>query len=839
MKALPPLSPSRRCSALFPSPLYPGERVRVRGLRHSSFDIPSSFVIRHSSFLLALLLLSPSLTLAADAQLLDLSKALVLSPADANKQERSSIQMLVDEIAVRTQIRPLITHTPPRDPAPMIIAGVTARLKTINPDAKWPAPAGPEGYHIWTDTTGPAPILFIAADDSRGLLFGVGRLLRTLRLSRQKIELPSDINLHTAPKATLRGHQLGYRPKTNSYDGWTVAMWEQYIRDLSVFGCNAIELIPPRSDDLATSPHFPIPQMQMMSEMSRLADDYGLDVWIWYPALDRDYSDAKTVEAALKEWADVFSKLPRIDAVFVPGGDPGHTSPKILMSLLEKQTENLHRFHPKAAMWMSPQGFNAQWMSEWVEIMKQEPSWITGVVYGPQIRLPLPEIRKLIPAKYPLRHYPDITHSTHCQYPVPDWDPAFALTEAREPINPRPTQMAKIYRLFAPHTIGFLTYSEGCNDDVNKTVWSGLGWDDQTDVNEILRDYARYFISPDQADHFAEGLLTLEKNWIGPLEQNQNVEATLKLFQTMEKGASPQMKLNWRFQQALYRAYYDAYIHRRLNYEKKAEADALDQLRKASGDEILPAVDRAEQILDLAATQKPAPELRARVFELAEALFQSIRMQLSVEKYGGISGRGTNLDTIDTPLNNRAWLKQRFGIIRTLQHPDDRMKVINEILNWKNPGPRGFYDDLGNPSQQPHLVRGIGWQGDPDFYASSMSRLEDRFSIGTPLPFSWWTTAGQLFDAPLQMRYTDLDKAAAYRLRLVYGHSSDNSQIRLMANDKFEIHPPMNKQAQPLEFDLPPSTTNSGDLTLTFLPETGRGGNGRSINVAEVWLIPR
>ena len=24
---------------------------------------------------------------------------------------------------------------------------------------------------------------------------------------------------------------------------------------------------------------------------------------------------------------------------------------------------------------------------------------------------------------------------------------------------------------------GFLTYSEGCNDDVNKAVWSALGWD--------------------------------------------------------------------------------------------------------------------------------------------------------------------------------------------------------------------------------------------------------------------------------------------------------------------------------------------------------------------------
>ena len=52
--------------------------------------------------------------------------------------------------------------------------------------------------------------------------------------------------------------------------------------------------------------------------------------------------------------------------------------------------------------------------------------------------------------------------------------------------------------------------------------------------------------------------------------------------------------------------------------------------------------------------------------ELAEALYQSIRMQLNVERYKAISlGRGANLDTIDVPLNNRRWLRQRFAELRS------------------------------------------------------------------------------------------------------------------------------------------------------------------------------
>ena len=47
-----------------------------------------------------------------------------------------------------------------------------------------------------------------------------GRLLRELQDARGRVLLPGDFRVATAPRFPLRGHQLGYRPKTNSYDGW-------------------------------------------------------------------------------------------------------------------------------------------------------------------------------------------------------------------------------------------------------------------------------------------------------------------------------------------------------------------------------------------------------------------------------------------------------------------------------------------------------------------------------------------------------------------------------------------------------------------------------------------
>ena len=243
------------------------------------------------------------------------------------------------------------------------------------------------------------------------------------------------------------------------------------IRDLAVFGCNAIELIPPRSDDDADSPHFPRPPMEMMAGMSRLADAYGLDVWIWYPAMDKDYSDPETVEFALREWGEVFAKLPRMDAVFVPGGDPGHTAPEVLMALLAKANRDPAPLSTPRRRCGSRRRASTRpgWTSSSTSC-KPRP---TGLAQRRGVRpagphQPAAPARGGARAQYPIRHYPDITHSRQCQYPVPDWDVAYALTEARECINPRPEDEAAIFRQTQPYTIGFLTYSEGCNDDVNK-----------------------------------------------------------------------------------------------------------------------------------------------------------------------------------------------------------------------------------------------------------------------------------------------------------------------------------------------------------------------------------
>ena len=778
-------------------------------------------------------------------QLIDLSQAVVVVPPDLSGPESKAVTMLVEEVEKRTRIRWRRTATWPATGVPVVAVGSASAMHALagayaaelSADG---AVSVAEGYRIRIKDGRDVPAVFVIGNDARGVLFGVGHLLRTLRMSRGKVALPDDLDVTIAPHYRLRGHQLGYRDKTNSYCGWDLPQWEQYIRDLVVFGTNAIELIPPRSDDNPDSVHFPLPPMDMMVGMSQLADDYGIDVWIWFPAMDRDYADPATVEFALKEWGEVFERLPRVNAVFVPGGDPGKTPPRHLMPLLEKQTALLKSFHPEAQMWVSPQGFTQEWMDEFIGILEQEsPDWLTGVVFGPWVHIPMAEFRKLIPKKYPIRNYPDITHCLSCQYPVPDWDVAYALTEGREPINPRPLDQATIFRHVQPHTIGFLTYSEGCNDDVNKCVWSALGWDPDREVIDILREYSRYFIGERYTDDFAQGLLALERNWRGPLACNAGVYTTLQQFQAMEESASPRDLKNWRFQQALYRAYYDAYTRSHLLYESGLEEQAMDQLRQAPEKGSLVALAEAERILDLAVSKPISSNWRTRIFQLAEALFQSIHMQLSVRLYRAQEEvRGANLDGVDYPLNNRPWLKERFAELCQLTDEADRLAGIKAILEWTNPGPGGFYDDLSNSFQQPHLVKGLGFENDPAFLKSPLRKFPYR-KEPQALRLSWRCYTGSLNDASFEMHYPDLDPDAQYKVRIVYSSVNPHIRVRLEANDGVEIHPFILKKVprSPMEFDIPQEATQGGELTLRWYREQGLGGVGTGCDLSEIWLM--
>jgi hypothetical protein len=801
----------------------------------------------------SILLLWLFITHSGFAQFADFSGAAIFYPDKKNLHLQKAVQVLQEEIFKRSYVFLPVINKPPSEAKNVIAVGVEGQIdnfpETWKTAIKKLPETGKDGYKIVFLEN---KTVIIVGHDERGVLYGVGKLLRKMELTGGKVLIADKLNISSTPAYPIRGHQMGYRPKTNAYDAWSVKQYDSYIRDLAIFGANSIEIMPPRTDDDFSSIHMKLPAIKMIAEQSRICKEYGLDVWMWYPNMGSDYTSPDSIKKEMDERENVFSLLPKLDALFVPGGDPGELEPDELFSWLGKVALVLHKYHPKAKIWVSPQVFkpSKEWYDKFYAHVNRQYEWFGGVVYGPWIRTPLPEVRKLINPSIPIRLYPDITHSISCQYPVPDWDIAYAMTLGRECINPRPEDEKYIHNLYASLAQGSISYSEGTNDDVNKFVWSGQDWDPSIQVIETLREYARYFIGPDYTEDVAQGLMALEKNLRGPLLSNEHVQLTLQQWQKMEQVASTSVLSNPRFQSGLIRAYFDSYIQRRLIYETYLERQARNILERAKISGSKQAISDAKNTLSLAHEKQVSPELRERCLALADSLFRSFGAQLTIKKHHAAGGRGNFIDNIDIPLNDVLWLLDQLSETEKLNNESERIEAIEKFLHRTDPGPGGFYDNFGNPAAWKRIKAKKTWADDPGSLESPrvsfgvgltgtdwVHEVVAKGFEGQTTPLAWMNQINTLYDTPLEMEYINLDPDAQYTMRIAYT-GRFRSNIKLVA-DGVIIHDYIRMGTQPLfEFLLPSEITSDGKVTFIWVSGQEDGGEGeRGSQVAEIWLI--
>lgn len=781
-------------------------------------------------------------------QSIDLSKSPIFSPTDKATLLRS-VEILQNEVEKRTGIRLPVVKKLPKNGAVILIALENEVGKLPEPYRKaiasLPETKG-EGFKLTTVAGSNA--IIIAGKDARGILYGIGRLLRKAEMTKGKFGISDQISLSTSPKYPMRGHQLGYRPKTNAYDAFTVAGFDQYIRELALFGANTIEILPPRTDDDATSRHMKIPAAQMIVEQSRICKSYGLDVSIWYPNMGKNYLHPDSIAKELAERDQVFASLPRLDGVFVPAGDPGELEPDVLFAWLEKEATVLRKYHPKAKIWVSPQVFRPtqKWFDAFFSHANKEYPWFGGVVFGPWVKIPVQKIREILKPSIPIRHYPDITHNYSAQYPVPHWDLTWAMTLGRESINPRPFDEKAIHNALDQYGIGSVSYSEGTNDDVNKFVWSDQDWDPEIQVIETLRDYSRLFFGPEYKEAGAQAIVDLEKNWRGEVIDNDGIDVTLHQWQSMEKNAPLKLLQNPRFQMGLIRAYFDAYTRQRLVYETELEQQARRTLASASTTGAIKAIREAENSLQKAWKEPILPDYQRKCHNLADSLYKSIGAQLTMKKHGAMSGRGNFIDLINMPLNDAPYLLDQFKRIEKLSSEAEMLREIDQLLHRSDPGPGGFYDHFGDPESWYRVVPNLSWEEDPGSLQSPrigfgvglvgeewVDEIQATGFKGQVTPRAWMKQAKTLYDQPLRIRYDNLDPDATYRIRISYT-GRFRSRMKMTTDDGQAIHDFIQTGEQPtFEFNVPKAATADGKVTFEWTCGEGERGS----QVTEIWLM--
>jgi hypothetical protein len=723
----------------------------------------------------------------------DISKAAIVVSA-SNPKHTKAAEMLQEEIEKRTGVRLAIIESMPKGGVSVIVLGT---VKSLCGGPVVPSKA--EGYAIWVDTKNrKAPIVYLVGRDDRGVLFAAGRLIRLAQMSEGNISIATDVRIATAPKYPLRGHML---IPDGKFIEWNAAGYEQYIRDLVIFGTNSFELNRPRS------------------YVADILDSYGLDSWLFF-------GHGKVVDMkSIEDVEERFAELKGLDHVFIPLGDTsGVESTEVMIPATEHFAPLLRQVHPSAGIWLSHQNqqYHAENSNEYLfgYIQNVQPDWLEGMVYGPWAHWDIPGLREHTPKQYKIRHYPDICHNRRCQYPIPKWDRAFARVWGRNGIRTMPRMVARIHNMTAASTEGFIAYNHtGCNNDLDKFVFSAMAWDPNTDLNQMLREYGKVFFGDELADDVAQGLLMLEDNWTGPIAENGRIEKTLEHWKDIARR-SGKVTSNWRVELFLYKAFIDAFTKRKYTLEMQYQEQAYKALKRADKDGVESAIRSARAALAHIDTEFPTKE------QLKEEL-----QSWGLGKYED-KELSEVLDNLYYAFNDRQWLEVEFEKILAMDDKAAQLAYIDRIVNWENPGPDGFYDNLGVEGKQPHLVRQKPWRDDPGYVHSPIEH--NRHKPDSTERQSWLVIALTRYDTPLLMRYEGLGPKAKYRIRVVYS-SPYSPVIRLVADGQYEVHGPLEqpKPIRPLEFNIPQQATADGNLNLQWQLMNLR----RGVGVGEVWLI--
>lgn len=241
-----------------------------------------------------------------------------------------------------------------------------------------------------------------------------------------------------------------------------------------------------------------------------------------------------------------------------------------------------------------------------------------------------------------------------------------------------------------------------------------------------------------------------------------------------------------------------------------------------------------------------AQDYRDRCWDIADYLFETVGSQTSVKKHKAQPGRGDFMDYMDTPLSNAVWFLARFDKIRQAKDEQTRLASIEQLLNRGNPGPGGFYDNLGRSVDTPRLADYPSWEEDPGSLRSPRvgfeTGLRGREWIHTvretgleesAVPLAWRHQITTLYETPLKVVYENLDSHASYLLRVTYT-GRFRAKIGLTADDEFVIHEMRERGTIPVsEFPIPNEATRDGELELTWRCAEGE----RGAQVAELWLI--
>ncbi|KPK50345.1 MAG: hypothetical protein AMK72_02465 [Planctomycetes bacterium SM23_25] len=561
-----PSDPGLQCGAVAPSCQAKSER-EMRYVEHAkSFLLASLVLLAGVNSVAGETAMMSSVQTAGNPQnegiaVGDAELAVVLGAKPSPAEKRVAV-LLTERIKNRTGMA--LAGPGGKTELRLVIGTVASneKIKAFSAGRKDIASLGADGYCIASDA-GKGELYVVGQSDS-GVVAGVGRLMREMRYTPGKLELPP-LQITEAPQMPNRGMYLWARKhffgKPDQVD--------RYIEELALWGCNALafwfEMGMFKSFDDPEARHWLAMYRRFYQTARRMGMKTGLimvvnDAYKSSPeklhispiiGCPKHYlcpSKPGSVRQIIAWQEQVLKALPRIDIYNLFPADPGGCAcsdctpwpTRGYWRIAKPLAERIHQISPKTEIWVDTWHLNHKtfggkdWKNLVASLAKDRPAWFAGFEVGlaPHHRfaaMSAEERKYYNEAKAPLMVFPDISM----------WRNHRGMLVNREYWKSLQAELND----YSPELMkGGWPYSERWNTDIASVVFLSWFWNSKKTVETVLDEYASFYFGPEAKT--GRELLNLLDDACKDPERREKIRETLA---KLESSVPAWVKKDWRW----------------------------------------------------------------------------------------------------------------------------------------------------------------------------------------------------------------------------------------------------------------------------------------------------
>ncbi len=766
---------------------------------------------------------------------------------------------------------------------------------------------GPEGFLLQTLRTDDTPLILASGIDERGCLYAVGELLRQIIFHADSITILDDLRVRTAPAFEIRGTQYGQSGVARSLAKvrpWTDDESMRAVLDYALAGANVFATGPGPIYDRIKS--YGLMTLRSFGANTGLPADKP--EWNASESIGRTgyvcLSIPEAREHMIRKCEAQFRNGPSYDFVKFQGGDGGGCEDDkckpyglTFIKTVEKMAEVIHQYHPKTRIYFTNQKFqNADDLAIFDYLNEAPRDWLWAWGYGPGSdanswqpghrqthRMDLfrypgygpyglypKEILRQLPRQQVLVYYNEITHWKYAQhayiqmYPRADKNGDLPPHWSHEIYERRPDQFLtmvynrltfyawpryyhRVFNDLMPYGVGDITHSSGHHDHFNQWMWQRLLFNPRMTVEEVVDEYCRTWFGPEAADDMAAALFLLERNMEEipgePLPVKNSIDAYYDHVKAAgEKMPAHWMRNNWIWREYMQKGALDCYVQQSARQQVALQSHIEVRIAEALVQGDLDAViDEVLPWFSSVGETREMQEVREEATRLGEE---------SNVLYGR---RNDGLYNLEHDFIGLGWLQRQLERARAAIG-DEKRELLRMITHYEDPGPGGYYDNLGTANPAPNVTFGYPYDhGQP--YVSRMLDEGNR-----PSQRSMHFTQDE--DQGVTLEYRDLDPKATYKIRFTLVRPWFQERYAMRMNQQSEaiyaddvviadnIELPL-QMSDFFTFDIPVEATKDGKLTIRFehAPDVAQGdrvtveqwrnSGGWGTLVSEAWLMKK